>query len=77
MSVHYYYEQKKTTKDNAKDTGGKFYWAYVPLKFYTEGEAKVLEEGIEYTASHDESIITYEYSKRQLKKYMKAKAGKK
>jgi peptidase M23-like protein len=69
FSVRYHLEQE-VVKDGEK-TGEVFYWAYVPLQFWTKDNGKTrLINHSSYTSEHPAEVITREMSKKQARKWM-------
>lgn len=72
FSVFYYMENPKTIE--GKDTGEYYYYAYVPVDFHSvDGVLKFEHCNAEITSVHDDSIITYEMSKKEKKKWNKSR----
>jgi len=69
-----YYSNFVRTKNNKiQDLIAK--WSFVPLKFYTkENKNSMLVFGQKYTSEQPDSLITFEMSKRELKKWKKTHA---
>lgn len=75
FSVFYYEYYAKTS--NGKETGEYYNNAYVPVNFHSiDGVLDFEQNNIEIESVHEESIITYEMSKREKKKWNKAKKSK-
>ena len=55
---------------DGKDTGKKYYSAYVPIQFWVDSKLQKLEKGKTYTSEHPEIIVTKEMTKKEKKKWL-------
>jgi Peptidase family M23 len=56
--------------DDAQNSGGKIYLAYVPLKFWTKKNGKgMLKHGATYISEFPDAVITREMSKAEMLKW--------
>jgi len=70
FSVRYFHKHAKIIDGEISDNF--FYWAYVPMNFYTNQGQKKLEVGSSYKAIHSPEIIMKEMSKKEKKNWKRS-----